>query len=200
MDSEIITQSETDLSIQAIRAEVLLLPTRIECPETVKGHELVFSHESGHITMALYFNWPVVFYNISNKLQWASEGYDTKKSSWSSTKLDDGEGTVLYVYPKSQKEKHKIVAAGGVAAKLTRFGHIGSSTDMQEGDRKNGNYRNIFEIQAIADPIADRFETDLSSLYRFTLNRVATGRGFDDINSLIKNGIRIEEVFIIAPA
>ena len=195
MDQEITQITDLELGISQLRTEIEKLPNEVGSPEILRGEDLVFFHESGHATIALLFNIPIDAYNVAGKLGWVSADAPQRKKHYASVKLDGNEGVVSYRSTNLTEQQRKIMSAGGVASELARYGHIGSSTPDQESDRKKGGFGSIFEIQAVADPLADRFDTDLNVLYRFVLNRIALNKGFDDINQLIGKGCKIAELF-----
>jgi hypothetical protein len=195
LDQETTQISELKLGILQLKKEIAALPEKVSSPEVLKGDDLVFFHEGGHATLALLFNIPIDAYNVAGKLGWVSVDAPQGKKHYASVKLDGNEGVVSYRLASLTDKQRKMMSAGGVASELSHFGHIGSSTTDQEGDRKKGGFGSIFEIQAVADPLADRFETDLNTLYRFTLNRIAQNKGFEDIDLLIESGYKISEVF-----
>ena len=164
-----------------------------EIPPPLEEDTLTLVHEGGHATYALAIGKKIKAYNIAGKVAWVSKQFPDK-ANVANAKLTHNEGVVSYDSTGMTPEQIQESAAAGTAGELIFYGHIESAAAEQENDRKKGQYKSIWEIQSVADRLADKFEVgEMAQIYRFVMQRLVAGQGFDDINEAIEQGIKPQD-------
>lgn len=186
---------DLDMIAGSILAEIKSLPKELRCPEALGPNDVVYWHEAGHAAMALAFNCVVDAYNLEGIIKWSSTHIKFYSDSGNPVENEPNGSFVSYRGSTATESDKRLIAAAGVASELVKLSSIRSLTAEQEEDRRLGGYKSIFEIQEAGETIASRFEHDLDRLYRFVLNRMAQGKGFDDLNILIISGLKITDIF-----
>ncbi|GIW69618.1 MAG: hypothetical protein KatS3mg101_0365 [Patescibacteria group bacterium] len=161
-----------------------------EIPPSLEKDTLTLVHEGGHATYALSIGRKIKAYNIAGKVAWVSRLYP-EKSNVANAKLTHNEGVVSYETAGMTPIQIQESAAAGAAGELVYFGHIESTAAEQENDRKKGKFNSIWEMQAVAEGLADKFEAgEMAKIYCFVMRRLVANQGFDDINEAIDQGIK----------
>jgi hypothetical protein len=162
----------------------------IEVPPSLENDKLTLAHEGGHATVALALGRKIKAYNIAGKVAWVSKQFPDK-SNIALAKLTHREGVVSYDTKNLTQEEIRLSAAAGAAGELLWLGYIESTAAEQEHDRKKGGFSSIWGIQETADKLANDMDTgSLAVLHRFVMHRLINGKGFDDINEAIDQGIK----------
>jgi hypothetical protein len=158
----------------------------IEIPVELEQCELDIFHEAGHAAAAILTGRMILGYSLcEGKCFWWSEfAGDSKKRS-----LDKFEGIVYWDAKglSSDDPTIKMIASGGLAGELLRFGDIKSSDTQQSIDRKNGGFNDITSYQNYSDKVSGLFKSN-SDIFKIVVNRMCNNKGFDDYNQIIQSG------------